>query len=172
MGAAQESPRIKTEAEEPQPDGPAQGDGARGAQGWVSLSQDSKEKALFLPGGGEERGGEGRREGRFLGGSCGERWRLTAGVGRAGALPPWRCWGVPRLPLRPPSRTASEPTDPLLGVQFEAAVGASGRWGEAAALSTSVLSQPSPPPRSLCSLARGGPETGRWLRRSSPPGPR
>ncbi|XP_039102684.1 zinc finger protein 205-like isoform X2 [Hyaena hyaena] len=51
VGAAQESPHIKTEPEEPQPDGPAQGDGARGAQGWVSLSQDSKEKALFLPGG-------------------------------------------------------------------------------------------------------------------------
>jgi len=62
LGAAQESPHIKTEPEEPQPEGASQGDGAPGTPGWVSLSQGSKEKALFLPGGGEERDGEGRRD--------------------------------------------------------------------------------------------------------------
>ncbi|KAF3818894.1 hypothetical protein GH733_012311 [Mirounga leonina] len=51
LGAAQESPHIKTEPEEPQPEGALQGDGAPGTPGWVSLSQGSKEKALFLPGG-------------------------------------------------------------------------------------------------------------------------
>ncbi|XP_058566158.1 transcriptional repressor RHIT isoform X1 [Neofelis nebulosa] len=51
LGAAQESPHIKTEPEEPQPEGASQGAGARGEQGWVSLSQGSKDKALFLPGG-------------------------------------------------------------------------------------------------------------------------
>ncbi|GAB5583148.1 zinc finger protein 205 isoform X3 [Prionailurus iriomotensis] len=51
LGAAQESPHIKTEPEEPQSEGASQGAGARGEQGWVSLSQGSKDKALFLPGG-------------------------------------------------------------------------------------------------------------------------
>uniref|UniRef100_A0A667J491 Transcriptional repressor RHIT n=1 Tax=Lynx canadensis TaxID=61383 RepID=A0A667J491_LYNCA len=51
LGAAQESPHIKTEPEEPQPEGASQGARARGEQGWVSLSQGSKDKALFLPGG-------------------------------------------------------------------------------------------------------------------------
>ncbi|KAM5198769.1 transcriptional repressor RHIT isoform 1-T1 [Hipposideros larvatus] len=51
LGATQESPHIKTEPQEPHPEGASQEDRAQGAQGWVPLSQGSKEKALFLPGG-------------------------------------------------------------------------------------------------------------------------
>ncbi|XP_047570357.1 zinc finger protein 205 isoform X5 [Lutra lutra] len=51
LGAARESPHIKMEPEEPHPEGAWQGDGALGTPSWVSLSQGSKEKALFLPGG-------------------------------------------------------------------------------------------------------------------------
>lgn len=51
MGATQESPHIKTEPQEPHPEGASQEDRAQVAQGWVSLSQGSKEKALLLPGG-------------------------------------------------------------------------------------------------------------------------
>ncbi|XP_034526412.1 zinc finger protein 205 isoform X2 [Ailuropoda melanoleuca] len=51
LGAARESPHIKTEPEEPYPEGASQGDGAPGTPGWLSLSQGCKEKALFLPGG-------------------------------------------------------------------------------------------------------------------------
>ncbi|XP_014648997.1 PREDICTED: zinc finger protein 205 [Ceratotherium simum simum] len=49
LGATRESPHIKMEPEELHPEGASQEDGARGAQGWVPLSQGSKEKALFLP---------------------------------------------------------------------------------------------------------------------------
>lgn len=66
LGAARESPHIKTEPEEPYPEGASQGDGAPGTPGWLSLSQGCKEKALFLPGGGE-RDGEGRGERRRVG---------------------------------------------------------------------------------------------------------
>lgn len=88
------------------------------------------------------------------------------------------------LPLRGRSCATSEPADPLLGSGWGGFGGSSGvpwgrlrgssgaQQGEVAALRTSLLSQPSPPPRSLCSLERGGPETARWLRRCSPPGPR
>lgn len=88
------------------------------------------------------------------------------------------------LPLRGRSCATSEPADPLLGSGWGGFGGSSGvpwgwlrgssgaQQGEVAALRTSLLSQPSPPPRSPCSLARGGPETARWLRRCSPPGPR
>ncbi|XP_045850236.1 zinc finger protein 205 isoform X2 [Meles meles] len=51
LGAARESPHIKMEPEEPHPEGAWQGDGAPGTPSWASLSQGSKEKALFLPGG-------------------------------------------------------------------------------------------------------------------------
>ncbi|XP_044089258.1 zinc finger protein 205 isoform X1 [Neovison vison] len=51
LGATRESPHIKMEPEEPHPEGAWQGDGAPGTPSWVSLSQGSKEKALFLPGG-------------------------------------------------------------------------------------------------------------------------
>ncbi|XP_012910510.1 zinc finger protein 205 isoform X4 [Mustela putorius furo] len=51
LGATRESLHIKMEAEEPHPEGAWQGDGALGTPSWVSLSQGSKEKALFLPGG-------------------------------------------------------------------------------------------------------------------------
>lgn len=181
LEAARESPHIKTEPEEPQPEGASQGAGARGEQGWVSLSQGSKDKALFLPGGGEERDGEGRGEGPLLGGSCGERWSLVQRRGGHELSCHGEACTCAHLPPTRLSRTASGPLTAQrlltlflgqVGVQFEAAVGVPGRRGEAAALSTSVLSQPSPPPRSLCCLVRGGPETGRWLRRSSPPGPR
>lgn len=66
LGGARESPHIKTEPEESHPEGASQGDGAPGTPGWLSLSQGSKEKALFLPGGGE-RDGEGRGEKRCVG---------------------------------------------------------------------------------------------------------
>ena len=79
FGATQESPYIKTEMQELHPEGVSQEDRAQGAWSWRRLSQGSKEKALFLPGGGEERDVE---RGAFLGSSCGERWRLTAQVGR------------------------------------------------------------------------------------------
>ncbi|XP_058426200.1 transcriptional repressor RHIT isoform X3 [Diceros bicornis minor] len=49
LGATQESPHIKLEPEELHPEGASQEEGARGARGWVPLSQGSKEKALFLP---------------------------------------------------------------------------------------------------------------------------
>ncbi|XP_032183834.1 zinc finger protein 205 isoform X4 [Mustela erminea] len=51
LGATRESPHIKMEPEEPHPEGAWQGDGALGTPSWVSLSQGSKEKALFLPSG-------------------------------------------------------------------------------------------------------------------------
>lgn len=79
LGAAQESPDIKTELQEPHPEGASQEDRAQGAWSLGHLSQGSKEKVLFLPGGGEERD---VKRGTFLGSSCGERWRLTAQVGR------------------------------------------------------------------------------------------
>lgn len=83
LGATRESPHIKMEPEEPHPEGAWQGDGAPGTPSWVSLSQGSKEKALFLPGGGEDRDGEGCGGRLFVGGSCGGRWRLIAQGGRA-----------------------------------------------------------------------------------------
>lgn len=78
LGATRESLHIKMEAEEPHPEGAWQGDGALGTPSWVSLSQGSKEKALFLPGGGEDRDGEGCGGRLFVGGSCGGRWRFIA----------------------------------------------------------------------------------------------
>ncbi|KAK1344747.1 hypothetical protein QTO34_013445 [Cnephaeus nilssonii] len=51
LGAAQESPYIKTELQEPHPEEALQEDKAQGAWSWGRLSQGSKEKALFLPGG-------------------------------------------------------------------------------------------------------------------------
>eukprot|EP00069_Balaena_mysticetus_P020169 bmy_02753T0 len=51
LGAAQGSPHIKMEPEEPHPEGASQEARAQGARGWVPLSQGSKEKAHFLPGG-------------------------------------------------------------------------------------------------------------------------
>lgn len=65
LGAAQESPHIKMEPEEPHPEGASQEARAQGVRGWVPLSQGSKEKAHFLPGGGEERDVE---RGTFPGG--------------------------------------------------------------------------------------------------------
>ena len=76
MGATRESPHIKMEPEEQHPEVVLQEDGTQGARGSVPLSLGSKEKALFLPGGGEKRDrGEERdvERGTFLGGSCGER---------------------------------------------------------------------------------------------------
>lgn len=70
LGAARESPYIKTELQEPHPEGASQEDKAQGAWSWGRLSQGSKEKALFLPGGGEERD---VKRAVFLGSSCGER---------------------------------------------------------------------------------------------------
>nr|KAF6491569.1 zinc finger protein 205 [Molossus molossus] len=51
LGAARESPYIKTELQEPHPEGASQEDRAQRAWSWGRLSQGSKEKALFLPGG-------------------------------------------------------------------------------------------------------------------------
>ncbi|XP_017512182.1 transcriptional repressor RHIT isoform X1 [Manis javanica] len=51
LGAAWESHHIKMEPEEPHPEGVPQGHRAQGAQSRAPLSQGSKEKALFLPGG-------------------------------------------------------------------------------------------------------------------------
>ncbi|KAM5330225.1 transcriptional repressor RHIT isoform 2-T7 [Glossophaga mutica] len=51
FGATQESPCIKTEMQELHPEGASQEDRAQGAWSWRRLSQDSKEKAPFLPGG-------------------------------------------------------------------------------------------------------------------------
>ncbi|XP_024409038.2 transcriptional repressor RHIT isoform X1 [Desmodus rotundus] len=51
FGATQESPYIKTEMQELHPEGVSQEDRAQGAWSWRRLSQGSKEKALFLPGG-------------------------------------------------------------------------------------------------------------------------
>lgn len=55
LGAAQQSPYIKTEPQDPHPEGASQEDRAQGTWSWGCLSQDSKEKTLFLPGGGDER---------------------------------------------------------------------------------------------------------------------
>lgn len=79
LGATQESPCIKTELQEPHPEEAWQEDKAQGAWSWGRLSQGSKEKAPFLPGGGEERD---VKRSAFLGSSCEERWRLAAQVGR------------------------------------------------------------------------------------------
>lgn len=83
LGAAWDSPHIKMEPEEPHPEGALQGDGVPGVPSWVSLSQGSKEKTLFLPSGGEERDGEGHFERHFLG------WQLwgkaeARSIGREG----------------------------------------------------------------------------------------
>ncbi|XP_066131204.1 transcriptional repressor RHIT-like isoform X1 [Saccopteryx bilineata] len=51
LGAAQESPDIKTELQNLHPEGASQEDRAQGAGNWGRLSQDSTEKTLFLPGG-------------------------------------------------------------------------------------------------------------------------
>ncbi|XP_030704324.1 transcriptional repressor RHIT isoform X2 [Globicephala melas] len=51
LGAAQESPHIKMEPEEPHPEEASQEARAQGVRGWVPLSQGSKEKSHFLPGG-------------------------------------------------------------------------------------------------------------------------
>ncbi|KAB1251760.1 Zinc finger protein 205 [Camelus dromedarius] len=51
LGAAQESPHIKMEPEESHPDGASQEARAQGVRGWMPLSQGSKEKVHFLPGG-------------------------------------------------------------------------------------------------------------------------
>ncbi|XP_037010543.2 zinc finger protein 205 isoform X3 [Artibeus jamaicensis] len=51
FGATQESPYIKTEMQELHPEGVSQEERAQGAWSWRCLSQGSKEKALFLPGG-------------------------------------------------------------------------------------------------------------------------
>ncbi|XP_064448479.1 transcriptional repressor RHIT isoform X4 [Mirounga angustirostris] len=77
LGAAQESPHIKTEPEEPQPEGALQGDGAPGTPGWVSLSQGSKEKALFLPGGDPRACSRGQDQRPADG--CGTAHRLVPG---------------------------------------------------------------------------------------------
>lgn len=84
LGAAWESHHIKMEPEEPHPEGVPQGHRAQGAQSRVPLSQGSKEKALFLPGGGEE-----RKVGR------GASW--VAAVGRGGGSAPVE-WGRALLP--------------------------------------------------------------------------
>lgn len=183
MGATQESPHIKTEPQEPHPEGASQEDRAQVAQGWVPLSQGSKEKALLLPGGGEERDVE---RGHF------PEWQLwgevaaySPGGEEAPAMVRGDAWMSAHLPFG--GRT-SQPQSLLtllsggVGVGFEAAIGVPGmspfrgssraQQDEVAALRTSLLSQPSPPPRSLCYPLRGGPETSRWPRRSSLPGPR
>ncbi|XP_010838658.1 PREDICTED: zinc finger protein 205 isoform X2 [Bison bison bison] len=51
LGEARESPHIKMEPEEPHPEGVSQETRAEGARGWVPLSQGTKEKVCFLPGG-------------------------------------------------------------------------------------------------------------------------
>ncbi|CAD7683458.1 unnamed protein product [Nyctereutes procyonoides] len=51
LGAAWDSTHIKMEPEEPHPEGALQGDGVPGVPSWMSLSQGSKEKTLFLPSG-------------------------------------------------------------------------------------------------------------------------
>lgn len=51
LGEAWESPHIKMEPEEPHPEGVSQETRAEGARGWVPLSQGTKEKVCFLPGG-------------------------------------------------------------------------------------------------------------------------
>uniref|UniRef100_A0A8C6FKA1 Transcriptional repressor RHIT n=1 Tax=Moschus moschiferus TaxID=68415 RepID=A0A8C6FKA1_MOSMO len=51
LGEARESPHMKMEPEEPHPEGVSQGTRAQGARGWVPLSQGTKEKVCFLPGG-------------------------------------------------------------------------------------------------------------------------
>lgn len=79
FGATQESPYIKTEMQELHPEGPSQEDRAQAAWSWRRLSQGSKEKALFLPGGGEERDVERCFPGQQL---WGEVEALTAQVGR------------------------------------------------------------------------------------------
>lgn len=93
LGAAHESPYIKTELQEPHPEEALQEDKAQGAWSWGRLNQDSKEKALFLPGGGKERD---VKRSALLGSSCEERWRLTAevGQGRGPCHGQERCLGV------------------------------------------------------------------------------
>lgn len=111
LGAAQESPCIKTELQEPHPEEALQVDKAQGAWSW-DLSQGAKEKALFLPGG-EERGEE----------QC----FPSAAVRREGGSPPRRggeeaaamvrsdAWVSAHLPLGGHPGTASEPTALFLG---------------------------------------------------------
>lgn len=51
LGASQESTHVKAEPEEPRPEGPSQ-DKAPGTQSWIPPNPGSKDRALFLPGGG------------------------------------------------------------------------------------------------------------------------
>lgn len=102
-GDAQESLHIKTEPEELHPEGASQEDGAQGAWGWAPLSHGSKEKALFLPGGG--RRGMGKR--RFPREAAMGRWWLGPGPGGAESLHASKGRVLPMA--------ASEPSDPVLG---------------------------------------------------------
>ncbi|EFB19225.1 hypothetical protein PANDA_014352 [Ailuropoda melanoleuca] len=81
LGAARESPHIKTEPEEPYPEGASQGDGAPGTPGWLSLSQGCKEKALFLPGGDPHAPSRGEDQGPADGCSASHRL-VPATLGR------------------------------------------------------------------------------------------
>ena len=107
-GDAQESLHIKMEPEEPHSEGASQEDGAQGAWGWAPLSHGSKEKALFLPGGG--RRGMGKR--RFPREAAVGRWRLGPGPGGAEGL--YASRGRYR-PMAHSPLAASEPSDPVLG---------------------------------------------------------
>lgn len=127
-GAAQESAYIKTELQEPHPEEALQEDKAQGAWSWGRLSQGSKEKAPFLPGGGEERG---VKRSAFLGSSCEEKWRLAAqvGRGRGPAMVRRDAWMSAHLPLGGhPGTAQSLLTSSWVGsaVGFEAAVGVPG----------------------------------------------
>lgn len=55
MAASQESTHLKAEPEESHPEEVSLEDRAPGTQGWMPRSPGSKEKALFLPGGGRRR---------------------------------------------------------------------------------------------------------------------
>ena len=95
-GAAQESPHIKMEPEEPQPAGVSQEARAQGARGWEPPSRGSKEKACVLPGGGEGRSPRGAA-------------RLTL----RGCWPP--SWGSSRVGLAAAVAAPGHPGMSLLG---------------------------------------------------------
>ncbi|KAK2509519.1 hypothetical protein MC885_004794 [Smutsia gigantea] len=77
LGAAWESHHIKMEPEEPHPEGVPQGDRTQGVRSWVPLSQGSKEKTLFLPGGGPRACPRGEDQRPADG--CGSPHRLVPG---------------------------------------------------------------------------------------------
>lgn len=109
LGATQESPHIKTEPQELHPEGASQEDRNQGAWGWTPLSQGSTEKALFLPGRGEEKDVE---RSTFLSGSCEVEAHSPGGersLPWSGEMP--GC--LPTHLLEPPL-VASEPIAPLL----------------------------------------------------------